>query len=233
MSPTVSVITAAYNAESTIKDSMRSVLNQDYDNIELIVVLNGCTDSTESLVKEISNVDKRVKIVTSSKGKVPARNKGFMTARGSVIAINDSDDVWLPGKLSAQMNSIESGFDVVGGRIECINDYGVVTQDPIDRPISHSEIVRSLVSGVNPLANSATIFKREVIENVGIYDDCFPFCEDYHFWLRAIKFARFENIDEVVMRYYSHSSPDYDHQIPIALASFYKSVYEYTGVIKR
>ncbi len=233
MKPAVSVVTAAYNAEKTIRESMMSVLNQDYKDIELLVVLNGCSDNTEDIVREIEHSDKRVKVLFSAKGKVPARNCGFLEANGRVIALNDADDVWLPSKLSLQMKAIESGFDIVGGKIECIDSSGIVTGDPINRPKNHVEIVRSLLSGVNPLANSATIFKKEVIENVGIYDDCFPFCEDYHFWLRAVKFAKFTNIDEVVMRYFSHPSPGYDHQIPIALASFYRSIYEYTGVIKK
>lgn len=229
MSPTVSVITAAYNAENTIAASIESVLSQDFEDLELIVVLNGCTDNTENIVKEFEK-DKRLRILDSKKGKVPARNCGFVSSRGKVVALNDSDDVWLPGKLSLQMKFLESGFDVVGGAIECVDASGNVSQDPLNRPTSHFSIVNSLLNGVNPLANSATIFKRELLDYIGTYDDCFPFCEDYHFWLRAVKFAKFNNVENVVMRYFSHPSPGYDPRIPLALASFYKSLYQYTGV---
>jgi len=232
MIPKVSVVTAAYNAEESIQESIESVLSQSYDNIELIVVINGCSDNTESVVRKLEKEDKRVRILFSEKGKVPARNCGFAAARGDVIALNDSDDVWLPGKLSLQMKVLESGFDVVGGRIECVDSSGKVTQDPLERPTSHFSIINSLLNGVNPLANSATIFKRKLFNWIGTYDDCFPFCEDYHFWLRAAKFAKFNNVEDVVMRYFSHPSPGYDPRIPLALASFYKSMYSYTGALR-
>lgn len=230
--PTVSVITPAYNAEKTLLQSASSVLQQDYDDLELIIVVNGCTDRTNEVALQIASTDGRVRVIESPKGKVPARNRGFMASTGSVIALNDADDVWMPGKLAKQLTAMTAGADVVGGKIECIDENGTVTTDPLDRPVGHVGIVRGLLSGVNPLANSATIFKKGLLDHVGTYEDCFPFCEDYHFWLRAVKFARFENVDEVVLRYFTHHSPDYDPQVPLALASFYRSLYTYTGVIR-
>jgi glycosyltransferase involved in cell wall biosynthesis len=230
--PTVSVITPAYNAEKTLFDSATSVLQQDYDDLELVIVVNGCTDRTYEVASHLATQDNRVRVIESPKGKVPARNHGFMAAKGAVIALNDADDIWLPGKLASQLTVMSSGVDIVGGKIECIDQDGNVTPDPIDRPLGHVGIVRSLLSSVNPMANSATIFKRGLLDHIGTYDDCFPFCEDYHFWLRAVKFARFENVNEVVIRYYAHHSPDYDPQVPLALASFYRSLYNYTGVFR-
>lgn len=231
MNPLVSVITAAYNAENTIEQSMMSVLSQDYDNLELLVVINGCTDNTENIVKKIASNDKRVKIFYSEKGKVPSRNLGFFKSNGEILALNDSDDVWLPGKLSKQIKEIKNGYSVVGGRIECIDDNNRITNDPLNRPLNHQEIVINLLSGVNPIANSAAIFQKNLLNHIGTYEDCFPFCEDYHFWLRAIKFAKFKNVNDIVMRYKTHDSPEYDHNIPRALANFYLSIYKYTGVI--
>jgi glycosyltransferase involved in cell wall biosynthesis len=230
MNPNVSVVTAAYNAEKTIQDSMRSVLEQDYEDIELIVILNGCTDNTENLVKEIQKLDNRVRILTSEKGKVPARNTGFLASKGKIIALNDADDIWLPGKLKQQVKEIENGFTVVASKIECINSEGIISKDPLNRPTRHPDIVHSMLCGVNPIANSTAIFEKRLINHTGIYDDCFPFCEDYHFWLRSIKFAKFKNMEDVHVRYFSHPDPNYDPQIPIALSSFYKSLYNYTGV---
>jgi glycosyltransferase involved in cell wall biosynthesis len=229
--PKVSVITPAFNAESTLHESCKSVLSQDYRNLELIIVTNGCTDNTLEIARYLQKNDKRVIVAESSKGKVPSRNKGLMMSRGDIIGLNDADDIWLQGKLGKQIKEIENGYDIVGGRIECINSSGEITQDPLDRPIEHHKIVSNLLNGVNPLANSSVIFKKSIIDNIGTYEDCFPFCEDFHFWLRAIKFAKFKNVDEVVMRYYSHHNPAYDHNIPIALSSFYRSMYLYTGVV--
>ena len=230
--PTVSVITPAYNAEGTLLESVRSVLTQEYKDLELLIIINGCTDKTHEVARMLQESDSRVRIIESPKGKVPARNYGFMAARGSFFALNDADDIWLPGKLTKQMTILSGGADIVGGKIECIDENGNITPDPLDRPTGHSGIVKGLLSGINPMANSSVIFKKSLIDYVGIYDDCFPFCEDYHFWLRAVKFAKFENVDDVVVRYFTHHSPGYDPQIPIALSAFYRSVYAYTGVAK-
>jgi glycosyltransferase involved in cell wall biosynthesis len=229
--PTVSVITPAYNAEKTLQQSAESVLNQGYTDLELIIIVNGCTDRTMEVSQIIASSDPRVRIIESPKGKVPARNRGFEAARGSVIALNDADDVWLPDKLLSQLAVMSNGADIVGGRIECVDESGQVSTDPLARPLGHVGIVNSLLNGVNPIANSAAIFKRGLLDYTGTYDDCFPFCEDYHFWLKAAKFGRFENVDKTVIRYFTHHSPGYDHNIPKALAAFYKSLYTYTGVV--
>ena len=231
MNRLVSVITPAYNSQETLKISTASVLEQDYENLELLIIVNGCTDATGEIAESIAKSDSRVRVLHSEKGKVPSRNLGLIESRGDVIALNDADDVWLPGKLRKQVESLCSGVNIVAGKIECIDLEDRVSPDPLDRPTQHAGIVRSLLSGVNPIANSAAIFEKRILNHIGTYEDCFPFCEDYHFWLRAIKFGKFENLDEVVMRYRSYRNPDYDHNIPVALASFYKSLYQYTGVI--
>jgi len=231
MTPLVSVITPVYNAEKTLLQSAQSVLSQDYSNLELLIIINGCTDGSEDIANDLSKNDSRVKIIKSKTGKVPARNAGFNAAMGEIIALNDADDFWLPGKLSLQVKQINRGYDVVGSAIECINDKGEITSDPIIRPLDHNEIVTIMLMGTNPIANSSAIFKKDLLNHIGTYDDCFPFCEDYHFWLKAVKFAKFKNLPDVLIQYFIHHSPGYDPKIPIALSSFYRSVYHYTGVI--
>lgn len=230
--PHVSVITPAYNAEQTLWASARSVLDQSYENLELIIIINGCTDKTESIAHKLASNDPRVRILHSKKGKVPSRNLGLIESKGDIIALNDADDLWMPGKLEKQLRLLEDGYDVVAGRIECIDADGVISHDPVVRPIDNDGIVAAMLRGTNPIANSAAIFRKHLIEHIGTYDDCFPFCEDYHFWLRAVKFARFANVDDVVIRYFAHPSPGYDHAIPRTLASFYSAFYQYTGVVK-
>jgi glycosyltransferase involved in cell wall biosynthesis len=230
--PRVSVITPAYNAENTIASSVLSVLNQSYRDIELIIIVNGCTDRTEEVATALAERHSRIRILHSKKGKVPSRNLGLLEARGEIIALNDADDIWLPGKLDKQVKAIDAGYDVVAGRIECIDCIGKIGPDPLNRPTKSAEIVASMLCGINPIANSAAVFRKGLIDDIGTYDDCFPFCEDYHFWLRAIKFAKFTNLDDVVVRYFVHESPGYDHEIPKALASFYAALYRYTGVVR-
>lgn len=232
MSPRVSVITPAYNSEKTLEKSVNSVLSQDFKDLELLIIVNGCTDGTLSVAKSLAEKDSRIRILESKKGKVPARNLGLIEARGEFIALQDADDEWIPGKLLEQLTRLESGFDVVAGQILQVNDAGEPLASQFLWPTVHDEIVESMLRGHNAIANSAAIFRKSLLEDIGTYEDCFPFCEDFHFWLRAIKFAKFSNLERHVLKYTVTHNPQYDHAIPQALSQFYRSLYTYTGVVR-
>lgn len=104
--PRVSVIIPAYNAEVFLTETLQSVLNQDYTNLEIVVIDDGSTDGTYHVAKAIlaekPNIPSRVLFQTNS-GVAAARNLGIANARGSYLAFLDSDDIWLRGKLSAQI----------------------------------------------------------------------------------------------------------------------------------
>lgn len=101
----ISIIMAAYNAEKTIVHAIESVLNQTYPHFELLVVNDCSTDRTVELVKEIATQDKRVRLISNQKnsGVSYTRKHGLDEARGSWIAILDSDDAWAPEKLEKQI----------------------------------------------------------------------------------------------------------------------------------
>lgn len=233
MNHKVSVIIPAYNAEGTLRDAIQSALSQGPLVGEVIVIVNGCTDLTMEIAKKESEIDARVIVVESQKGKVPARNKGFFVATGDLIALLDADDIWHEGKIDKQVRCIdENGVDVVGTQILTTYKDGTPYENQIFHPLKHNEIVNSMLSGRNCLANSSMLFKRSLIDHIGIYEDCFPFCEDYHFWLRCIKFSKIEVLPERLVTYRFEHTPAYDPQIAIALSSFYRSLYLYTGVVR-
>lgn len=107
--PLVSVIMPSYNCEKFISDSIESVLNQSYENFELIIVDDISTDKTVSIIKKIKKQDKRIKlfILESKGGPAIARNKAIKEAKGKYIAFLDSDDLWKPNKLKKQIEFME------------------------------------------------------------------------------------------------------------------------------
>ena len=233
MNHSVSVIIPAYNAESTLRDAIQSALSQGPAIEEVIVIVNGCTDSTMEVANKEAEIDGRVIVVESQKGKVPARNKGLFIAKGDLVALLDADDIWHDGKIDKQIKCIdENGADVVGTQILTTHKDGTLYENQIFHPLTHNEIISSMLSGRNCLANSSMIFKRSLIDHIGVYEDCFPFCEDYHFWLRAIKFSKIEILPERLVTYRFEHSPAYDPKIALSLSSFYRSLYLYTGVVK-
>ena len=113
--PIISVIIPTYNRENMIGYAIKSVLNQTFKNLEIIVVDDGSTDNTEEIIRDFK--DKRVKYIKKYKknrGISVARNIGIKVARGKYIAPLDSDDEWLPEKLDKQIKILQDGPPELG-----------------------------------------------------------------------------------------------------------------------
>lgn len=226
----ISVILPVYNSEKTIQFAIESVLAQSHSDFELLTILNGCTDGTEDIIRSFK--DDRIKILYSEKSRVAARNLGIFNSSSEWIALQDSDDEWLVDKLKLQIEEINKGnCDIIGTQINCVDiNRKLIDNCEPKRPTEHLEIVNTLLNGWNCIANASAIFRKSLINRIGIYEDCFPICEDYHLWLRAIKFARFKILDETLLNYMMKHNPHYDHAIPIAMSQFYKFIYGRTGI---
>lgn len=112
--PMVSVVLPTYNRAALLPASIESILNQTYENFELIIIENGSTDNTMELLNAYRNKDKRIKIInnTENRGISFARNQGNKIARGKYIAIMDSDDISLPDRLEKQVAFMEKNPDI-------------------------------------------------------------------------------------------------------------------------
>ena len=103
----ISVIIPAYNAEKTIRQTIDSVLNQTFQNFEIIVINDGSTDLTLDIVSGIN--DPRIKILSyPNSGAAVSRNRGFDVTKGEYIALLDADDLWTSDKLESQYNALKS-----------------------------------------------------------------------------------------------------------------------------
>src|SRR6476659_7001862 len=103
----VSVIMPAFNAGKYISDAIQSVIQQTYNNWELIVIDDGSTDTTAAIIKEFIASDDRIKyLYQENGGPGKARNKGLKEAKGIYVAFLDADDLWLPEKLREQLKTM-------------------------------------------------------------------------------------------------------------------------------
>lgn len=110
----VSVVLPAHNAEATIGETLLSVRNQAHDNIEIIVVDDGSTDRTVEIVAGHAGVDSRIRLLSQTNGGVAAaRNAGISAARGDLVALIDSDDLWRPNKIERQLRALRATGDEV------------------------------------------------------------------------------------------------------------------------
>ncbi len=181
--PLVSVIIPTYNRAWALAEAIDSVLAQNYNNFELIVIDDGSTDNTSDLIDGYSG--KLALIRQENAGVSAARNRGIESSRGDFIAFLDSDDTWLPQKLSRQMDFMGRYPEALICQTQEIwirNNTRVNPRSCHKKPsgmIFESSLALCLVSP------SAVMMKKNLFDKVGLFDERLPACEDYDLWLRV------------------------------------------------
>lgn len=205
----VSVIIPTYNRAHLIERSIRSVLNQTYEDFELLIVDDGSTDNTKEIVEGIN--DDRIRYIQceGNGGAAKARNRGIQEAKYNYIAFQDSDDEWHSDKLEKQMKvMLEASEDT--GLVYCEYHYnglnGIEDICP-DRNIPNEQksgyIFPQLLAG-NMIGTPVMLVKRECFEKVGIFNENFPCMEDYELVLRIAQKYRIEFIPEILMEVHAN-----------------------------
>ncbi len=180
--PLVSVIIPTYNRGWILKETIDSVLAQDFTDFELIVVDDGSTDNTQSILS--SYKEDIVVLRQDNKGVSSARNRGIVSASGQFIAFLDSDDLWLSQKLSVQVDFFNTNPDALICQTEekWIRNGIRVNPKKRHKKLSGDIFEHSLyLCLVSP---SAVMIRRSLFEKAGMFDETLPACEDYDMWLR-------------------------------------------------
>ncbi len=182
--PKVSVIIPTFNRLPMLKEAVDSVLAQDFEDFELIVVDDGSTDGTAS---EIERYGGRVKIIRHQKnrGVSAARNSGIGHAKGKYIGFLDSDDLWVKGKLRIQVTFLEENPQYP----LCYTDEIWVRKGKRVNPmLKHAKYSGWIFEKCLPLCTispSSAMMRKTLFTRVGLFDEALPVCEDYDFWLRV------------------------------------------------
>jgi len=170
----VSIITPAYNAERFIAETLASARTQTYGNLEIIVVDDGSTDGTQSVVEGIAAVDRRVQLLRQpNRGVAAARNLGIERARGEFIAPLDADDIWHPEKIARQVAAMREG----GAKVGMVYTWSVridETRHTLTRPSNVPDYkgnVYPFLVLYNFVGNGSTpLLRRSAVLEVGGYD---------------------------------------------------------------
>lgn len=185
----INVIIPTFNRAEFLKEAIQSVLDQDYFRrldrerfFEIIVVDDGSTDKTEEVVQSFA-CDIRY-IYQENRGVSAARNAGLQHARGDFIAFLDSDDLWKRDKIGVQM----SLMNTVSRTMMCYTEetwirHGIFV-NPKKRHQKYSGWIFDKVLPLCLISLSSALFRREVFEKIGSFDEDFPVCEDYDFGIR-------------------------------------------------
>lgn len=188
--PEISVVIPAYNSTKTIKATIDSVLNQTFNNFELIVINDGSTDSTLDIISQFQ--DSRIKVFSfENAGGNVSRNRGLHKAVGAFVSFLDADDLWTPDKLASQLKALQDNADakVAYSWTDYIDENGKLLVSGNHITVNGDVYERLLVSnflenGSNPLIH------REALVELGGFDESLKAAQDWDMWLRlAAKYS--------------------------------------------
>lgn len=199
--PLVSIITATYNDELYIENSIRSVLSQDFTDFEYIIINDGSVDNTKKIVQRLQKEDSRIRLINQqNKGLVASLNRGINEARGKYIARIDGDDEWLPHKLKTQVDMLENDNELVlvGGGAEIINQDSVPTGFIIN--VTRDKDIRLGLCIFNQFCHSSVVYRKQTAIEAGLYPNTCP-AEDYDLFSSFAKYGKLANIAYPIFRY--------------------------------
>lgn len=187
--PQISVIIPTYNRRDQVQIAIKSVLEQTYKKIEIIVVDGPSDDGTREVINNINNSKIRYVRNDSKSGAPEARNIGAKKANGDYIAFLDSDDYWMPSKLEKQVEIIKKSGSSTGA-VYCDYYTNYVDVDSISkngRSLNHGDMYDELLSGKFYLITSVLLIRRNVFIECGGFDSELPYFEDYDLCLKIAK----------------------------------------------
>lgn len=199
--PLVSVVVATYNRAHTIERALESIYAQTFHNYEVIVVDDGSTDETRSLIENHLEWNSFKYIHQENKGVAEARNTGVRNSRGEYVAFCDSDDFWLPNKIETQLPLFTADTVLVYSDVYIFEDA--------ERPKARSYEFMTPYRGdvyvnllrKNFIATSSVIVRKSLLQR--------PFLgqtgEDWQMWLSVAKKGLFDYVEEPLAYYQEHS----------------------------
>lgn len=197
----VSVVIPAFNAEATIAEAIASVTAQQHKAVEVVVVDDGSTDLTLERARAASN--SIIAIRQDNLGPAAARNSGLRAASGEVVAFLDADDVWLPGKLDAQLRLLESDPELgavysswlvwqpgtPSPPVPPSDDLANIEVDEAESGWLYTRLLQDCI-----VFTSSLCVRRSVIERVGEFDPTLKRGQDYDYWLRMSRVCRISKL---------------------------------------
>ena len=197
--PLVSVLLPVYNSEKYLRHSIESILNQTYDNFELILINDGSSDGSQIIIKEINDPRLVVLEFEENKGIVEALNYGMDACKGKYIARMDSDDIAVIDRLEKQVNFLETHpeYVVVGGQARIFGESDRLYEVPTDLGIINVALYFE-----NPLVHPTIMMRRKVLhENQLKYHKELKHLEDWGLWLELSKKGKIGNLQDVLVNY--------------------------------
>jgi len=199
-SPRISIVTVSFNQRAFLAAAMESVLDQDYENLEYIVVDPGSTDGSRDVIHRYASRIDRV-VFERDQGAAEGLNNGFRHATGELFGFLNADDVLFPGALAAVAAAARSSdADVLSGHSMMIDARGRT----IRRLYSDHFSLKAVANGGCVLMQPSTFFRRAALDRVGYPDASLRYVMDFDLWIRMADHGRFCYLTDFLSHYRLH-----------------------------
>jgi glycosyltransferase involved in cell wall biosynthesis len=201
--PLVSIVTPSFNQAAFLEETILSVLDQDYPNLEYIIIDGGSTDGSLDIINRYA--DRLAWWVSEpDRGQTDALNKGFQRAHGDILAWLNSDDTYLPQAISRAVSYLQAQSDIamVYGDANLIDESGNVIGKFPARQTNYRRLRRGYVH----IPQQAAFFKGDLWRQVEPLDPSFYFAMDYDLWVRLARIAPLQHVPELWANFRLHGA---------------------------
>ena len=196
----VSVIMSVFNSEQYLDEAVTSILNQTFINFEFIIINDGSTDLSLSILNKYQNMDSRIKIINQDNAGLPrSLNKAIALSEGKYICRMDSDDISLPTRIEEQVTYLEMNpnIGICGTWAEVFGDECRI----ISHPTAHEKLKAQLLFNVS-FVHPSVMIRRSVIEkSMLMYNERYTNSQDYKLWSELSRETKMANIPKVLLKY--------------------------------
>lgn len=209
----VAVVMPVRNGARFMIPAIDSVLSQSHGDFVFIIVDDGSTDGTWSILEEYAGRDSRIRLLRQdAKGVAAAMNRGIESTDAELIARMDADDIALPQRLERQIAYLDRnpGIAVVGSFVRIVDATGRFKKKK--RFPTAPDDVRQELLHKNPICHPSVLMRRQAVASVGGYDERFPLAEDQDLWLRLSSQFDLANIPEELLEYRDHAGQTTDRR---------------------
>ena len=203
----VSVLLPVYNGSQYLSETIHSILNQTYSDFEIIIIDDASMDNSVDIINNFNNKKIILRQNDSNLGQAESENIGLRIARGTYIARIDQDDLMMPDRLEKQVQFLDSHPDIaaVGSQVYCIDSSGKSIKK-IMWPVGFEANLFYIITGNVPVGDPAVMYRKEMVQNLGGYNEQYVPSEDYYLWLQMyLKGYKCDNIKDFLTTYRLHS----------------------------
>ncbi len=200
MIPKISVIMPVYNSEMFVAKAIESILSQDYNNFEFIIINDGSTDNSYKIITSYN--DSRIVVINqNNSGVAVSLNRGIAIAKADIIARQDADDISYHDRLSKQLEYLEKNPDIyLLGTNALLVDRNGKKIKALDFNGTDGELKRTILD-FNPFIHGSVMLRKEALRNVGMYREQFALCQSYDLWLRICEKYNIGVLNECLYEY--------------------------------